>query len=172
MSTHQVTRLSISIDQPYEQFRTRLHAAVPQFNAKRLNEFVERKASWDEVLADAAATAPFGFFLYWQLDIDPSMELNGNTAKCCEYLMGNHTIAERMYRITPMSMLYVPLRFVLYKLLDGPTTLVIEQPSSVLASIKDPQVDAVAAELDRKLAALFLHLGVAVPSELAMAIAP
>jgi hypothetical protein len=54
---------------------------------------VERKASWDEVSADAAATAPFGFFIFWQLDVDPSMSLNGNIAKCSEYLMGNHTIA-------------------------------------------------------------------------------
>ncbi len=43
MSTHQVTRLSIWIDQPYEQFRTRLHAAVPQFNAKRLTECVDAR---------------------------------------------------------------------------------------------------------------------------------
>jgi hypothetical protein len=167
MSTHQVTRLTISIDQPYAQFRTRLSAAVPQLNVKRLAEMVERKASWDEVLADAAATAPFGFFIFWQLDVDPSMALNGNTAKCCEYLMGNHTIAERMFRVSPVAMLYVPLRFVLFQEAGGPTTLVIEQPSSILASLMSPQIDVVGQELDQKLAALFLHLDVAVPAELA-----
>jgi hypothetical protein len=61
----------------------------------------------------------------------------------------------------------VPLRFVLFQEAGGPTTLVIEQPSSILASLMSPQIDVVGQELDRKLAALFLHLDVAVPAELA-----
>jgi hypothetical protein len=166
MSTHQVTRLTIPVAQSYEEFRKRLHAAVPMFNAERLAEFVGRKASWDEVVADANATAPFGFFIFWKLDIDPAMALNGNTAKCCEYLMGNHTIAERMFRVNAISMLYVPLRIVLFEQVSGPATFVIEQPSSILSSLVSPQIDLVAAELDDKLVALFRHLDMEVPAEL------
>lgn len=99
------------------------------------------------------------------------MALNGNVSKCSEYLMGNHTIAERMFRVTPTSMLYVPLRFVFFQVQGESTTLVIEQPSSNLASLVNPKVDAVAAELDQKLAALLRHLDVPLPAMLAMSTA-
>jgi hypothetical protein len=169
MSTHQVTRLTISVAQSYEAFRNRFHAAVPQFNSEHLAEFVERKASWDEVVADANATAPFGFFIFWKLDVDPAMSLNGGTAKCSEYLMGNHTIAERMFRVNAVSMLYVPLRIVLFQQMGGPTVFVIEQPSSILSSLVSPQIDAVASELDQKLVTLFRYLDMEVPAELGSA---
>jgi hypothetical protein len=167
MNTRQVSRLTICHEEPYEEIRRRLRAAVPPFDAMRLNEFVQRKAPWSEVVADADATAPFGFFIYWSLDINPSMELNGNTAKCCEYLMGNHTIAEKMFRVDATAMLYVPLRLVIFQETEGPTTLVIEKPSDVLGSLLRPQIDVVGLELDRKLAALLRHLTMPVPKELA-----
>jgi hypothetical protein len=38
------------------------------------------------------------------------MSLAGDPARCTAYLMGNHTIAEQMYRHDPSVMLYAPLR--------------------------------------------------------------
>ncbi|MBD5653608.1 MAG: DUF302 domain-containing protein [Candidatus Eremiobacteraeota bacterium] len=167
MNKRQVSQLSIRLDEPYEDFRQRFLAAVPPFDAARLNEFVERRAAWSEVVAAADATAPHGFFIYWSLDVDPSMALNGNTTRCCEYLMGNHTIAERMFRINATAMLYVPLRIVVFQEQGGLTTFVIEKPSDILGSLLSPQIDAVGIELDRKLAELFRHIALPVPKELA-----
>jgi hypothetical protein len=162
-----VSRLTIRLDEPYEEVRRRFLAAIPPFDSARLDRFVERRAAWSDVVADADATTPFGFFIYWSLDVDPSMALNGNTTKCCEYLMGNHTIAEKMFRVDATAMLYVPLRIVVFQDLGGPTTFVIEKPSDVLGSLLSPQIDAVGDELDRKLTALFRHLSMPVPQELA-----
>jgi Domain of unknown function DUF302 len=118
------------------------------------------------VSADANAAAPLGFFLFWSLDVAPTMSLNGNTANCCEYLMGNHVIAERAFRHDPMAMLYVPLRIVLFQTAGGPTTFVIEQPSSLLSSLGNADITMVGLDLDKKLANLFKHLEVPCPQKL------
>lgn len=165
-STHQVTRFNIEVGESYSSFRERFQLAVPAHNEQRLAEFVKRQAPWQEVLDDAAASAPFGFFIFWHIDVSASMALAGNTSLCTEYLMGNYTIAERMFRVDPSVMLYVPLRVLIYAKQGGPTTLVIEQPSSILASLSNVEIEGVARELDAKIAKLFRHLAVPVPLEL------
>ena len=107
---HQVTRLVFDTGQPYEEFRARYEDAVPEVDLKRLAEFTERGASWREVVADADAAARLGLLMYWRADMTPLMSLAGDSAPCTAYLMGNHTIAERMYRHDPSVMLYAPLR--------------------------------------------------------------
>lgn len=63
MSTHQVTRLNISVDQPYEQFRKRLHAAVPNVNAKRLAYFIEQQANWGQRTGRCSSDGSVRLFL-------------------------------------------------------------------------------------------------------------
>ena len=109
-TAHEVVRLDIEVRQTYDDLCRRYETAVPMVNRDRLAEFVTRKAPWSEVLADVAASAPYGFLIYWKMDLTPLMSLAGNTWRCTEYLMGNHTIAEKMYRHDPAVGLYVPLR--------------------------------------------------------------
>jgi len=52
------------------------------------------------------SSAPHGFLTYWSIDTQPMMSLAGATARCVEYLMGNATIAERMFRHDPTVMMY------------------------------------------------------------------
>ena len=80
--------------------------------------------------------------------------------------MGNHTIAETMYRHDPGIMLYAPLRTVLYEDLDGGTHFAIDQPSHHFGSFGDPDIAATGRLLDQKLAALLATLGVSVPDGL------
>ena len=42
--------------------------------------------------------APHGFLIYHRIAIDPLMRLAGHDTACVAYLMGNHTIAARMFR--------------------------------------------------------------------------
>ena len=163
MNGRPVTRLTITLDESYADFRRRFEATVPVLDPQRLADFVRRNASWGEVVADANAAAPLGFFLFWSLDVAPTMSLNGNTAKCCEYLMGNHVIAERAFRVNPMAMLYVPLRIVLFQSAGLPATFVIEQPSSLLSSLGNAEIANVGVDLDKKLANLLEHLNMPLP---------
>ena len=157
---HQVTRLVFDTGQPYEEFRVRYEAAVPALDEKRLAEFAARGAAWPEVVADADASAPHGFLIFWRLDTTPVMILAGNTTRCTAYLMGNHIIAEQMYRHDPAVMLYVPLRTVIYAGSDDRAFFAADQPSTQVASFGLTPVTQVGIDLDRKLTTLLRALDV------------
>jgi hypothetical protein len=157
---HQVTRLVFDTGQPYEEFRARYEAAVPALDEKRLAGFAARGAAWPEVVADDGASAPHGFLIFWRLDTTPVMSLAGNSTRCTAYLMGNHTIAEQMYRHDPAVMLYVPLRTVIYAGPDDRAFFAVDQPSTEVASFGVASITQVGADLDRKLTALLRALDV------------
>jgi hypothetical protein len=159
-------RAEITTRLGYEDLRKRYGDLVPTLDRDRITEFVRRGAPWREVVADAAAAAPLGFFIFWQMDVTALMRLAGNTARCTEYLMGNHVIAERMFRDAPAAMLYAPLRTLIYAndSDEAGSTFVIEQPSSALSSLDNANVSAVGAELDEKLTRLFEALDLPMPA--------
>ena len=113
-----------------------------------------------------AAASPLGFFIFYKNDVEPTVRLAGDTASGVAYLMGNNTIMERMFRHEPAILLYAPLHMVIWGDPDGPAYLTFDKPSDQFGSFANPQITAVGVELDRKLAALLEHLGVAVPDAL------
>jgi hypothetical protein len=165
--SHQVNRLVIDVAGPFEAFRRRYEQAAPPIDPEQIPALVGRQAAWDEVLAAAEAAAPHGFLIYWSSDVTPLMALADDEGRCVQYLMGNHTIAERMYRHDPAVMLYAPLRTAICLAADGHTKFVVDQPSTVFSSFGIPEITAVGAELDRKLAGLLTALDAPVPSVLA-----
>src|SRR5204863_5640585 len=138
---------------------------VPMVDRERAVGFVERQAPWSDIVADVAASAPHDFLLYWKLDLTPLMRLAGNRWRATEYLMGNHVIAETMYRHDPAVALYVPLRLAIYDSEEG-TRFTIEQPSSTLSSLGQDEITQVGIDLNRKLATLLSALNVEVPMAL------
>ena len=114
-----------------------------------------------------ADNAPHEFILYWSHDFTALMQLAGDRGRCVEYLMGNHTIAQRMYRYNPAILLYAPLRTAIVEDADKITWFTLDQPSSGFGSFNTPQITKVGLELDHKVAALLEHLGTRVPEELA-----
>jgi hypothetical protein len=155
-------RLSFDTGQRYAGFRRRYENAVPEISSAHLAEYAARGARWDEVVADAVSTAPHGFFIYWRSDLTPLMSLAGSTTLCSAYLMGNHTIAPRMYRRDPEIMLYAPLRTLIHADDRGVAWFVLDQPSSIFASFGKPEITEVGAELDGKVLALLESLDVEV----------
>ncbi len=95
---HQVHAAGFDAGQPYETFRARSEAAVPEPDPKRRAAFAGHGAGWQEVVADADASGPYGFLLSWRSDMTPVMSLAGDTGPCTAYLMGNHTIAGQTYQ--------------------------------------------------------------------------
>ena len=160
---HTVRRLVVDIDAPFDEFRARYEAAVPAYDlASRVAAF----ANWDAVRADADEAAPNGFLRYATIEAGPLFSIAGHKARSVVYLMGNHTIAETMYRHDPGIMLYAPLRTVLYEDLDGGVHFAVDQPSHQFGSFGDPDIVAAGRFLDEKLAALLDVLGLAVPGGL------
>jgi hypothetical protein len=100
------------------------------------------------------------------------MRLAGDTWRCASYLMGNHTIAQRMYHHHPGIMLYAPLRTAIYEDAHGVTWFSVDQPSTCFASFGIPAIAEVGTELDRKLASLLGFLGAPVPEALTSSAVP
>jgi hypothetical protein len=153
----------ITIDVPFDDFRARYEEAVPAYDlAARIPDLPD----WDAVTKDADQAAPYGFLRYGTIDVSPIFGVAGHKARSVVYLMGNHTIAETMYRHDPGIMLYAPLRLCLYEDLDGRAHLSIDQPSDQFGSFDDPDIAATGRLLDQKFADLLKGLGVAVPESL------
>jgi Domain of unknown function DUF302 len=158
-----VNRLVVDVDAPFDDFRARYEQAVPAYDLTRLAQF----GNWDDVQAHADRAAPNGFLRYGTIEAGPLFAIAGHKARSVVYLMGNHTIAETMYRHDPGIMLYAPLRTVIYEDLDGHTHFAVDQPSQQFGSFGDPDIAATGRLLDQKLAALLTGLGVSVPDGLA-----
>jgi hypothetical protein len=164
--SHQVDRLTIQIDDTFDGFRNRYEQAVPVFQSERFESLTERGVDWQTVLEATAENAPHDFILYWSHDFTSLMRLAGDRGRCVEYLMGNHTIAQKMYRYNPAILLYAPLRTAIVEDADGATWFTVDQPGTRFGSFNTPQITKVGIELDRKLAALLEHLCAPVPAAL------
>ncbi|MBC6461518.1 DUF302 domain-containing protein [Actinomadura sp. HBU206391] len=164
--TYRSVRFTVEAGTPFDDFRADYEQSVPDYPAERFGELVARDAGWQEVLDLAWESAPHDFMIYWRYEAYPMMRLAGDRFRCVEYLMGNHTIAERMFRHNPSALLYAPLRTVIVEGADGVTRLSMDQPSAQFRSLGDPRITEVGIELDRKVAALLRHLAVPVPDVL------
>src|ERR1700749_4132948 len=165
-TSHRVDRLTIRIDDSFDGFRDRYEQAVPVFQRARFESLVELQVDWRTVLAATAENAPHDFIRYWSHDFTSLMSLAGDRGRCVEYLMGNHTIAQRMYRYNPAILLYAPLRTAIVEDADGPSWFTVDQSSTRFGSFNTPEITAVGIELDRKLAALLGILDAPVPTAL------
>ncbi|GAA5010544.1 DUF302 domain-containing protein [Actinopolymorpha pittospori] len=157
-------RLAIEVDGSFEDTVARYEAAVPTYPAARFEQLMADNAGWQTVLDLTDEIAEHGFLIYWKTAADSLMRLAGDTARCTAYLMGNHTIAERMFHHNPAVMLYAPLRTVISQVPGGPTLFSTEQPSRQFSSLGNPDIAAVGIELDHKLAALLEALYLPVPT--------
>ncbi|ULR48533.1 DUF302 domain-containing protein [Streptomyces deccanensis] len=163
---HAVRRLEIAVDGQFEEFRQRYEQAVPSFDPGHFGALDPDRTDWATIRRITDQQAPHGFLLYWRGEADLMMRLAGHARRCTVYLMGNHTIAERMYRHNAGVMLYAPLRTTIYETHDDRLWFSVDQPSTRFSSFDDPQIADVGMELDGKLAGLFTVLGLVVPAEL------
>lgn len=163
---HEVVRLSIDTGMPFGTFRERYEQAVPSLDVDRFTSLVSGQDSWDAIVAATAENAPHGFIRYWSSDVGSLMRLAGDAGSCASYLMGNHTIAQRMYTHDPAVMLYAPLRTALHEDRQGAVRFSVDQPSTRFAGFGSADIAEVGLELDAKLAVLLGVLDVPVPHRL------
>jgi hypothetical protein len=159
---HPSRRLVVALPQPYDAAREHYETLVPEADLAR---FV-KLTSWQAVLELAEINAPHGFMRYYRSDVPPVMAASQSHWKATQYLMGNHTIAERMFRYEPSVMLHAPLRTLLYADVDGDTKFAVDQPSRLFASYDNADIAAVGLELDALLVGLVELLGGEVPKQL------
>lgn len=159
-------RLTVRVGPTLGEFQARYEQAVPFWPEDQVMALVDRQAPWQEMLDLVTAAAPWGFLIYHKIDATPVVRLAGDQAAGVAYLMGNHTIMERMYRHEPAVLLYAPLHTVIWGDPEASAYFTFDKPSDQVASFGDPQVAEVGLELDQKMAALLDHLRVSVPGAL------
>jgi Domain of unknown function DUF302 len=162
---HPSRRLVVALPALYDQAREQYETLVPEADLARFFQM----ASWQATLELAEINAPHGFMRYYRQDVTATMASSPSLWKATQYLMGNHPIAERMFRHDPAVMLHAPLRTLLYADVDGDTKLAVDQPSLLFSSYDNPDITAVGFELDDLLAELIMLLGGEVPAQLAPA---
>jgi Domain of unknown function DUF302 len=159
---HPSRRLVVALPALYDEAREQYETLVPEVDSARFDQM----ASWQATLELAEINAPHGFMRYYRSDITAAMASSLSFWKATQYLMGNHTIAERMFRHEPSVMLHAPLRTLLYADPDGDTKLAVDQPSLLFSSYGNPEIANVGYELDGLLAQLIGLLRGQPPAEL------
>jgi hypothetical protein len=159
---HTVTRLAVPLGRPYDEVIDQFEKLIPVVAAERFRQL----DTWDAVVDLAAKEAPLGFMRYGKVDVLDFLAASAPKWACVEYLMGNHVIAERMYRHDPAAMLHAPLRVVIHADDAGDAVFVIDQPSTLFAGFARADIASVGRELDEKVAGVLAALGAVPPREL------
>jgi hypothetical protein len=111
---YRAPRLTLPIP-AVREFQKRYEPAVPDLPLAAVVDLVSRRAPWSDMVELIEGSAPHGFLIYLRNDVHPVMALAGDRADCVAYLMGNHIIAERMFRHDPRAMMYAPLHTVIWE---------------------------------------------------------
>lgn len=159
-SPHVMTSVDVHTGIPYDQFRTDFERAAPRFDPKPFQRIADAGGSWSDVEAAAADLAPHQLMVYATVDGAELLALAGHQTKAVEYLLGNHVIAETMFRHDPHALLYAPLRVLIYSDADGNAVWSMDRPSDAFGSLGIDAVTTVGRGLDAKVVALLREIGV------------
>ncbi|MEE6175103.1 DUF302 domain-containing protein [Mycobacterium sp. 050134] len=160
ITEHQMTRIDVPTDIAFDRFRAAFEQAVPAFDEDAIRALTENGGTWADIEQAVAARAPYELLVYARIDATELLGVAGHRTCAVEYLVGNHVIAETMYRHDPKALLYAPLRILIHSDTDGTAILSIDQPSTAFASLGIPEVTAVGIALDHKIATVLEAIGV------------
>lgn len=155
-----MTRLNIATALPFDEFRAAFEQAAPAFDPAIYQPIIDSRGNWEDVRAVVDAHAPHALMRYATIDATDMLGLAGHRTKTVEYLLGNHVIAETMFRHDPNAMLYAPLRVLVFSDAADEAVFAIDQPSTVFHALGHPEIAAVGVELDDKVSALLRAIGV------------
>ena len=79
--SYQARRLRVTVEMPFDEFRKRYEAAVPEYDQTEFGALVQRGADWSEMVALMDRSAPHGFLRYWGSDVEPLMSLAGDPGR-------------------------------------------------------------------------------------------
>lgn len=157
---HTMTRIDVATGIDYDDFVAEFEKAAPPFDAEPVLSITKENGSWDDVLAVVARNAPKDLMVYAKIDAAPLFSVAGHRVKAVEYLLGNHVIAETMFRHDPKALLYAPLRVLVYSDAEGKAVFCMDRPSTAFGSLGIREVTTVGESLDAKVASLLRGIGV------------
>jgi hypothetical protein len=157
---HTLTRLDIATGLPFDEFKAAFETAAPVFDRAQVQRITDAGGSWDDIKAAVTVNAPNQLMVYARIDATELFTVAGHHTKAVEYLLGNHVIAESMFRHDPHALLYAPLRVLIYDDADGNAVFSMDQPSDAFGSLGVAAVTEVGRGLDDKVSTLLRVIGV------------
>ncbi|MER6437543.1 DUF302 domain-containing protein [Streptomyces sp. NPDC001185] len=158
--SHTVTRVEVRTGIPYDEFVTALEKAAPPLDRGVYELIEETGGTWDDVRAAMAKNAPHHLVVYFRLNGTQALKVAGHRTRSMEYLIGNHVIAESMFRHDPRALLYAPLRVLVHTDEAGDAVFTMHRPSDEMGSLGIPEVTKVGEDLDRHVIELLRVCGV------------
>ncbi|MEI9923470.1 MAG: DUF302 domain-containing protein [Bradyrhizobium sp.] len=87
------------------------------------------------------------------------LALKGERRPVTAYLIGNVLSAVEMTKVNLAAGLYAPLRVIAYANDEGGTTMEYDRPTSMFGQFKEPEIDAMAQSVDKRLLTFLLKVG-------------
>jgi uncharacterized protein (DUF302 family) len=157
---HGMTRVDVATGIPFDEFINAFEKAAPPVDRTAMERIAAAGGDWDDVRAAVAKNAPNELMVYAKIDATVLFSVAGHRTPAIEYLLGNHVIAETMFRHDPKALLYAPLRLLIYGDADGNAVFTMDQPSASFSSLGIAEVAEVGEGLDRKVVNLLRVIGV------------
>lgn len=157
---HSMTRLNIYTGIPFDDFYPAFEAAAPTFDPVLFQRIADAGGGWDEIKAAVTDFAPHDLIIYARIDTRAIMGIAGDHVPAIEYLLGNHVIAESMFRFDANALLYAPLRVLIFGDDNGDAVFAIDRPATVFAGLGNADIAATGVSLDHKVAGLLGAIGV------------
>jgi hypothetical protein len=157
---HNMTRVDIATGVAFDEFVAKLEQAAPPLDRAAMERIAAAGGNWDDVRAAVAKNAPNELMVYAKVGGTELLSLAGHRTRAIEYLIGNHVIAETMFRHDPKALLYAPLRMLVYSDSDGNAVFTMDQPSAAFGSLGIGEVTKVGEGLDRKVVNLLRVIGI------------
>jgi uncharacterized protein (DUF302 family) len=127
-TTYQVTRISRTIDKPFDQVLERLHSSIKQPSSAGLGilDHLQSKEVFEKVTN--AALGRHEFMQFQQFDHGSWMALYGVNGgrKVTRIIFGNPQIAITMLRHDVSAALFVPVEVLIFEREDGKSTDVVQ----------------------------------------------
>ncbi|MTD94243.1 DUF302 domain-containing protein [Hyphomicrobium sp. xq] len=153
--TGTIARTDVPTGLPYDELSQRFESTLGTWHPATAQGFVERRAPWPDVEAEAAKIAgSFGLMIIAAINQGQLTSLSGYPKKCRLYLVGNPVIATRILDIDPLGALYVPFRVAIYAGDGSGARISFDRPGSSLATLGNATIDAIGRQLDDKIDAV------------------
>jgi len=137
----------------YEDLCRRFEAAVGRLDAPTVTRLQALATPWPQVEAAMRAMAgESGLMRFAVFDQGAVASLSGVLIRCRLYLVGNPAVAARIVGIDERGALYVPFRVAVYETArQQGAAVAFDRPSSLLAGLGRPELDAIGRMLDREI---------------------
>jgi uncharacterized protein (DUF302 family) len=161
VSRSSIIRVTVQTQRPYQEVIAAFESEVGRWDAEVAAKLVAEKAKWEVVREAVCKMAGHqGLMIFAKINQGEIASLSGILRQSVVFLVGNAVIATDILKIDIRAGMLVPFRVEVYD--DGSGgALSYDLPSSFLASLGKPGLEAIGQSLDEKIESVVRSLSTA-----------